>query len=78
MFVCSMAETLSRRSRASVFSTGMDSPVRVAWMTNRSLAESSRTSPGIMSPAESFTMSPGHELLEGDFLGLAVPHAPWR
>ncbi len=36
-----------------------DSPVNVAWMMKRSLHASTRTSPGIMSPAESLTMSPG-------------------
>ena len=41
------------------FSTGIDSPVSVAWMMKRSLAASRRTSPGTMSPAESFTTSPG-------------------
>ena len=40
------------------FSTGMDSPVSAAWLTNRSFAERSRTSAGIMSPAASFTTSP--------------------
>ena len=59
---------------ASVFSTGMDSPVRVAWMTNRSLADRSRTSPGTMSPAESLTMSPGTSCWSGISLGLAVAH----
>ena len=59
VFVRSMVETLPRRSRASVFSTGMDSPVSVAWMTNKSFADRSRTSPGIMSPAQSLTTSPG-------------------
>ena len=62
----------ARRRGASVFSTGIDSPVRVAWMTNRSLAERSRTSPGIMSPAESFTMSPGTSCCSGISSGLAV------
>ena len=74
---CSCARWRRRcraRSAASVFSTGMDSPVSVAWMTNRSLAERSRTSPGIMSPAESLTTSPGTSSLERDFPGLAVAH----
>ena len=37
----------------SLFSTGTDSPVRLAWLQNRSLAASTRASPGIMSPAAS-------------------------
>ena len=41
------------------FSTGNDSPVRLPWLTKRSLEESTRTSPGIMSPADSLMMSPG-------------------
>ena len=54
----------SRRADAVVsgswnFSTGSDSPVRLPWLTKRSLDESTRTSPGIMSPAESLMMSPG-------------------
>ena len=43
----------------SAFSTGSASPVSADWATNRSLAASSRTSAGIMSPAERYTMSPG-------------------
>ena len=65
MFECSMDETFARESRASVFSTGSDSPVSVAWMMNRSLAESRRTSPGIMSPADNFTTSPGTSWCRG-------------
>ena len=41
------------------FSTGSDSPVIADWLTNRSLADSSRMSAGIMSPADSSTTSPG-------------------
>ena len=55
----SNGEIPARVSRASNFSTGRLSPVSVAWMMKRSLQESKRTSPGIMSPAESLTMSPG-------------------
>ena len=44
---------------AAVFSTGSDSPVSVDCVTNRSFADSRRTSAGTMSPAESFTRSPG-------------------
>jgi len=43
----------------SNFSTGNDSPLSEPWMTKRSLAATIRTSAGIMSPAASFTMSPG-------------------
>ena len=43
----------------SNFSTGSDSPVIEAWPTNRSLAESTRRSAGIMSPADSASTSPG-------------------
>jgi len=59
MFECSMDETFVRESRASVFSTGSDSPVSVAWMMNKSLAGKQAMSPGIMSPADNFTTSPG-------------------
>ena len=41
------------------FPTGSDSPLRAAWLTNRSLDCSSRTSAGIMSPAAKRTRSPG-------------------
>ena len=41
------------------FSTGSDSPVSAASLTNRSLASSRRRSAGIMSPADSLTTSPG-------------------
>src|SRR5450432_1132799 len=41
------------------FSTGKLSPVSDPWLTNRSLAWRMRTSPGIMSPAASWTTSPG-------------------
>src|SRR5665213_47065 len=68
-FVCSMDWTLVRESLASVFSTGNDSPVSVAWMMNKSFEVSSRTSPGIMSPAESFTTSPGTSSLSGISFG---------
>ena len=56
----------------SNFSTGNDSPVREPWMTNRSLAETIRTSAGIMSPAASFTTSPGTSWEIGQFLSLSV------
>ncbi len=41
-------------------------------MMNKSFADSSRTSPGIMSPADNFTTSPGTRSLSGISLGLAV------
>ena len=41
------------------FSTGIASPVSADWLMNRSLVSSSRRSAGIMSPADSRTMSPG-------------------
>ncbi len=43
----------------SYFSTGSDSPVSAASLTKRSRDDSSRTSAGIMSPADRCTMSPG-------------------
>ena len=46
-------------SLASNFSTGSDSPVRLDWITNRSLQETRRRSAGIMSPAARRTTSPG-------------------
>src|SRR5581483_5255441 len=52
VFVSSSGEMLARASEASNFSTGIDSPVRVAWVRKRSLEEMIRTSAGIMSPAE--------------------------
>ena len=54
---------------ASDFSTGIDSPVRLDWMRNRSLAAISRTSAGIMSPAESLTKSPGTTSRKGTSWG---------
>ena len=41
------------------FSTGLLSPVSWDWSMNRSLASMKRTSPGIMSPEASLTISPG-------------------
>ena len=55
----SSGATPARVSGASNFSTGNDSPVRLAWLMNRSFAESTRTSAGIMSPAAKTTTSPG-------------------
>src|SRR5471030_2798195 len=56
------------------FSTGIDSPVMAAWLTNRSLALSTRQSAGIMSPAESTIRSPGTSCL----IGSSMRCAPWR
>ncbi len=61
----SIGVRFSRTSGPSVFSTGMDSPVSVAWITNRSLAETSRASPGTISPADNFTTSPGTNCWRG-------------
>ncbi len=63
---------LAASSRPANFSTGNDSPVRLAWMRNRSLQASSRTSAGIMSPAASSTTSPGTRWPIGSFARLAV------
>ena len=57
---------------AANFSTGNDSPVRLAWMRNRSLHDSNRTSAGIMSPAESSTTSPGTRLAIGSSRGCII------
>lgn len=43
---------------AAFFSTGSLSPVRLAWLRNKSFASRMRRSAGIMSPAERCTMSP--------------------
>ena len=53
----SVSDAVPRKGRAC-FSTGSLSPVMADWLTNRSLAESMRTSAGTMSPAESQTISP--------------------
>lgn len=42
----------------SYFSTGSASPVSTAWLMKRSRDEISRTSAGIMSPADRCTISP--------------------
>ena len=44
---------------AATFSSGIASPVSVDWLMKRSFAEISLRSAGIMSPADSNTMSPG-------------------
>ena len=41
------------------FSTGFDSPVNDAWSINKSLVSKNLTSPGIISPDDNFTISPG-------------------
>ncbi len=68
-FFISTAGRSGSGSGESNFSTGNDSPVNAPWMTNRSLAETSRTSPGIMSPAASLTTSPGTTWLTGTSVG---------
>ena len=50
---------VSRVSQRSDFSTGIVSPVKVAWFTKRSLDESILTSAGTISPAARRTRSPG-------------------
>ena len=57
---------------ASNFSTGKLSPVSALCVTKRSLAETMRTSAGIMSPAASSTTSPGDQLRDEDFLRPAL------
>ena len=44
---------------AATFSSGIASPVSADWLMKRSFAEINLTSAGIMSPADSNTMSPG-------------------
>ena len=66
------ASPVGRASRTSNFSTGNDSPVSADWVTNRSFAEINRTSAGVMSPADSCTISPGTSRL--NFRRLAVAH----
>ena len=57
--------------RSETFSTGSASPVRLPSLTKRSFNDSSRTSPGIMSPAASLMMSPGTKSRRG--ISLAAP-----
>ena len=59
MLVSSMGAVVAAFFSTSNFSTGKLSPVSEPWVTNKSLASMMRTSPGIMSPAASFTTSPG-------------------
>jgi hypothetical protein len=54
----SMACAADSRARAN-FSTGSDSPVKAAWLRNKSLALTTRMSAGMRSPAASWTSSPG-------------------
>ena len=51
--------------KVSYFSTGIDSPVNTAWLTNRSLDSIKRISAGIISPADNNTISPGTISLRG-------------
>ncbi len=61
-----------QRGVSSARSPAMDrSQVSVPWLTNRSFAEITRTSPGIMSPADSLITSPGTRSRSG--ISLALP-----
>ena len=71
MFLSSVGELAVLGSGSWNFSTGNDSPVRLPWLTKRSLEESTRTSPGIMSPADSLMMSPGTRSRSG--ISFAAP-----
>ena len=71
VFLSSVGELTAFVSASWNFSTGSDSPVRLPWLTKRSLEESTRTSPGIMSPADSLMMSPGTRSRSG--ISLASP-----
>ena len=71
MFLSSVGELSSSVSGSWNFSTGSDSPVRLPWLTKRSFEDSSRTSPGIISPAASLMMSPGTKSRRG--ISLAAP-----
>ena len=66
----SSGEWPSGETTWSVFSTGMDSPVRLAWLIKRSLAETIRASAGIMSPAQSEIRSPRTTSRSGISLGV--------
>ena len=59
MLVSSSGDDVSLFFSTTNFSTGKLSPVSEPWITKRSLAWTTRTSPGIMSPAASWTTSPG-------------------
>ena len=59
MFLSSVGELAVVVSGSWNFSIGSDSPVRLPWLTKRSLQDRIRTSPGIMSPAANWIMSPG-------------------
>ena len=56
---------MSAFAGASVFSTGMDSPVSVDWLMNRSFATKTRASAGTISPAERKMISPGTSSFKG-------------
>ncbi|MNZ70312.1 hypothetical protein D3C78_886450 [compost metagenome] len=64
--------SVSRSCWRGNFSTGIDSPVMAAWLTNRSLALSTRQSAGIMSPADSTIRSPGTSCLIGNSIRCAL------
>ncbi|MCY1420966.1 hypothetical protein D9M71_366050 [compost metagenome] len=63
--------SVSRSCWRGNFSTGIDSPVMAAWLTNRSLALSTRQSAGIMSPADNTIRSPGTRCLIGNSIRCA-------
>ncbi len=71
IFLISVGELTAFFSASGNFSTGSDSPVRLPWLTKRSFEASTRTSPGIMSPADSLIMSPGTRSRSG--ISLAAP-----
>ncbi len=52
LFQSLKAPALPLEGMLGVFSTGKDSPVREDWLTNKSLADITRESAGMMSPAE--------------------------
>ena len=74
MLVSSIGAVVAAFFSTSNFSTGKLSPVSEPWMTNRSLAWTMRTSPGIMSPAASWTTSPGTRCATAISCGAAAEH----
>ncbi len=54
-----------------IFSTGKDSPVNADWLTNKSLADITRASAGVMSPAERKITSPG--TMSGSLISCLTP-----
>jgi hypothetical protein len=72
MFLSSSGDVVAIARARRTFSTGIDSPVRLAWMMNRSLQDRMRTSAGIMSPAARRTISPGTSSASAISRSLAV------